>query len=251
MTARLAAKDSPMTIAVELAQGVYPGVEGNVSHETIYAAIYAQGRAGRAKGLHVGLHRRRRCRKRRIPKSQQPPPKSPLGAFRPIASRPAVAAGRSEVGHLEGDLIIGAAGASAIATVFDRASRHMWLADLPEGHGAPATLAGLVELVERIPAPLRRSLTWDQGREMARWADLEALCGIDVYFAEAHHPWQRPTNEAGNGLLRRYVGKGTNLNVFGPADLRTIEQRINTMPRRSLHWSTAHAVYTAAVAITG
>jgi IS30 family transposase len=249
--ARLRAKDSPMTIAIELVRGVYPGVEGRVSHETIYAAVYAQGRRGLARGLHAGLHRRRRCRKHRVPKSRQTQGKSPLGAYRPIASRPPVADGRDEVGHLEGDLIIGAAGASAIATVFDRASRHMWLADLPEGHGAQATLAGLVELVERIPLSLRRTLTWDQGREMARWADLEDLCGIDVYFAEPHHPWQRPTNEAGNGLLRRYVGKSTNLNVYTPADLRSIECRINTMPRRSLHWSSAHDVYTRAVAMTG
>jgi IS30 family transposase len=118
-------------------------------------------------------------------------------------------------------------------------------------HSAEATLAGLVELVERIPRQLRLTLTWDQGREMARWADLENLCGIDVYFAEPHHPWQRPTNENGNGLLRRYVGKGTDLSVYTPTDLRAIEARINTMPRRSLQWSTAHDVYTRAVAMTG
>ena len=129
---RLRAKDSPMTIAVELARGIYPGVEGAVSNESIYAAVYAHGRRGLAKGLHVGLHRRRRCRKRQVPKSEQPQAKSPLGQFNPIASRPAVAAGRAEVGHLEGDLIIGAGGRSAIATVFDRASRHCWLADLPD-----------------------------------------------------------------------------------------------------------------------
>jgi IS30 family transposase len=248
---RLRAKDSPMTIAVELAQGVHPGIDATVSHETIYAALYAHGRRGLAKGLHAGLHRRRRCRKRRTAKGEQPQGKSPLGNFNPIASRPAAASGRDEVGHLEGDLIIGAAGRSAIATVFDRTSRHMWLADLPEDHGAESTLAGLVELIERIPARLRRTLTWDQGREMARWADLTKLCGIDVYFAEPHHPWQRPTNENGNGLLRRYVGKGTDLSIYTPTDLRAIETRINTMPRRSLHWSTAHHVYTAAVAMTG
>jgi IS30 family transposase len=135
--ARLRAKDSPMTIAVELARGVYPGVEGTLCHETIYTSIYHHGRRGLAKGLHVGLHRRRRCRKRRIAKAEQPPAKSPLGAFNPIASRPVEAEGRSQVGHLEGDLIIGAGNRSAIATVFDRASRHMWLADLPDNHSEP------------------------------------------------------------------------------------------------------------------
>ncbi|MBI2709475.1 MAG: IS30 family transposase [Actinobacteria bacterium] len=249
--ARLVAKDSPMTIAVELSAGVYPDLDATVSHETIYRAVHAKGR-GLRRGLHVGLHRGRRCRKhRRRPDEAQVTGNGPLGAFNLIGARPEVAAGRDQVGHLEGDLIVGAFNRSAIITVFDRASRHLWLADLPEGHGAAAVLAGLVELVERIPAALRRTLTWDQGREMARHAELAALAGIDVYFADPHSPWQRPTNENGNGLLRRYVGKGTNLAVFNPADLRAIEHRINTMPRRIHHWSTAAQVYTAAVAMTG
>ena len=127
----------------------------------------------------------------------------------------------------------------------------MWLAGFHADHSADETLAALAEILERIPAPLRRTLTWDQGREMARHATLAELCDIDIYFAEPHSPWQRPTNENGNGLLRRYVGKGTDLAVFTPADLRAIEDRVNTMPRRSLHWSTAHDVYHAAVAMTG
>jgi len=124
------------------------------------------------------------------------------------------------------------------------------LADLPDGHGAQAVLAALIETIERIPESLRRTLTWDQGPEMAAHGDLAAETGIDVYFAEPHSPWQRPTNENGNGLIRRYVGKGTNLNLYKTEDLRRIEHRINTMPRRSLHWSTAHNVYHAAVAMT-
>ena len=135
-------------------------------------------------------------------------------------------------------------------TVFDRASRHLWLADFPADHGADETLAALVEILERIPQPLRRTLTWDQGREMARHGTLAEWCGINVYFADPHSPWQRPTNENGNGPIRRYVAKGTNLATYTPDDLRAIEHRINTMPRRSLHWSTAHHVYTAAVAMT-
>jgi IS30 family transposase len=122
------------------------------------------------------------------------------GRSLPVRLRPA---GRDEVGHLEGELIIGARGASAIITVFDRASRYLWLADLPEGHGAVATLAGPLELIERLPEALGRTLTWDQGREMAGHAQLADLGGIDVYFADPHSPWQRPTNENGNDLLRR------------------------------------------------
>lgn len=251
VTTRLQAKDSPMTISIELANGVH-GIVGSVSHECIYQAVYAHGSRGLAKGLHAGLHRQRRCRKRRLPKGSAPAVKAgPLGVFNLIGLRPQVAGARTEVGHLEGDLILGAFNRSAIVTMFDRTSRHLWLADLPEGHGADATLAALVEILERIPTALRRTLTWDQGREMARHADLAALCGIDVYFAEPHSPWQRPTNENGNGLIRRYVGKSTDLNRYTHDDLRAIEHRINTIPRRSLHWSTAHHVYTAAVAMTG
>ncbi len=243
--ARLAAKDSPMTISKELARGVFPEVEASVSHETIYNGIYAHGKAGLVKGLHRHLHRSRRCRTRRRPPGDAVAKDGPLGSFNLIFERPPEADDRSEVGHLEGDLIIGSFNRSAIVTVFDRLSRLVWLADLPEGHGADPTLAALVEILERIPGPLRRSLTWDQGREMARHHDLAAMCGIDVFFAEPHSPWQRPTNENGNGLLRRYVGKGTNLNVYTPADLRAIEDRLNTMPRRSLGWATAAEVYAA------
>lgn len=250
VTARLEAKDSPMTISHELASGVQ-GVTGSLSHEAIYQAVYAHGTRGLPKGLHEGLHRRRRCRKQRRAKGAERKKKSPLGTFKPIATRPAVASERTEVGHLEGDLITGAYNRSAIATVFDRTSRNLWLAQFPEDHGAEATLGALCEILERIPEHLRRTLTWDQGREMAAHKELAELCGIDVYFADPHSPWQRPTNENGNGLIRRYVGKGTDLRRYGPEDLRAIERRINTMPRRSLHWSTAHQVYSGAVAMTG
>jgi len=239
--ARLELKDSPMTIAKELAAGTY-AVTGVISHETIYSGIYAQGRCGLRRGLHVNLHRSRRCRKRRTAKAEQRQRKSPLGAFKPIADRPAVAGERSEPGHLEGDLILGAGNRSAIITVFDRATRTTWLADLPEDHGAASTLAGLIELCERIAPQYRKTLTWDQGREMARWAELEAACNIEVYFADPHHPWQRPTNENGNGLLRRYVGKGTDLSKFTPADLRRIETRLNTMPRRIFQWKSSQDI---------
>jgi IS30 family transposase len=250
VTARLEAKDSPMTIARELAAGTN-GVVASISHECIYQAVYGHSRRGLRKGLHAYLHRRRRCRKRRLRAGEKPVVAGPLKDFNLIALRPPEADGRSEVGHLEGDLIVGAFNRSAIATVFDRASRHVWLADLPEGHGAEPVLAALIELLERIPEALRCTLTWDQGREMAEHHLLADATGIGIYFAEPHSPWQRPTNENGNGLLRRYVGKGTDLGVYTPDDLRAIEHRLNTMPRRSLGWSTAATAYAAAVAMTG
>ncbi len=242
---RLRALDSPMTIAIELERDLYPDVTATVSHETIYRAVYAHGRRGLAKGLHRCLHRRRRCRKHHRSAGERST-KGPLGEFNLIFERPDEAEGRQVVGHLEGDLICGSFNRSAIATVFDRASRYCWLVDFPEDHGADATLAAMIELIERIPKHLRRSLTWDQGSEMANHAMLADATGIDVFFAEPHSPWQRPTNENGNGLLRRYVGKGTDLRVYTAEDLRRIEHRLNTMPRRSLGWSTAQTLYDAA-----
>lgn len=247
VTRRLEAKDSPMTIAVELANGVYPNIDGVVSHETIYAAIYAPRGGGLRRGLYKCLHRRRRIRSpKRGQRSQSPWRHS----MRSISTRPAIAWERVEIGHLEGDLIIGKGGKSAIITVFDRTSRYLWMAGLPTSHTAGPTLASLTRLLKRIPAELRHTLTWDQGSEMARHATLEKRCGIAVYFADARSPWQRPTNENGNGLIRRYVGKGTDLAAFSTTDLKHIEHRINTTPRRVLGWSTAKHVYDQAVAMT-
>ena len=244
---RLAAKDSPMTIARALAAEGSP-----LSHETIYRAIYAHGRRGLAAGLHAHLHRRRRCRKRRLAKGEQAKKASPLGNFNPISSRPEIAGTRSEVGHFEGDLIIGERGRSAVVTLVDRASRFNLLGDLPRDHGADSVLACLVELIGRVPPELRRTLTWDQGREMARWHELVELSGIQVYFAEPHSPWQRPSNEAFNGLLRRWLPKSSNLSVYDQDDLDAISHQINTMPRRSLRWQSAHECYhRATVALTG
>lgn len=245
---RLEAKDSPMTIAVELALGIYPGITATVSHETIYQEIYDPRRGALPRDAFRCLHRRRRLRvQRRCRRPQQ----RWRDTMRLIAQRPAIADARSEVGHFEGDLIIGQGGQSSIATVFDRMSRHLWMAGLPDGRTGDHALIALVALFERIPPALRRTLTWDQGAEMSCHDELAERCGIDVYFADPHSPWQRPTNENGNGLIRRYVGKGTNLAAFSQSDIRAIENRINTMPRRVLNWTTAQHVYHQAVAMTG
>jgi IS30 family transposase len=248
INARLEAKDSPKTISIELARGVH-GVTVRISHETIYQAVYAHGARGLRKGLHKGLHRRRRCRKHRRDQLEQPKP-GPLGEFTLIHERPPIASERTEVGHLEGDLILGSYNRSALVTIFDRYSRYLWLNGFPGCHDADETFAAVGEILERIPEQFRRTLTWDQGREMARHHDLAKIYRIDVYFCDPHAPWQRPTNENGNGLIRRYVGKGTNLNTYTQDDLRAIEHRINTTPRRTLDWATAHDRYTTAVAMT-
>ena len=247
VTRRLKAKDSPMTVSVELARGVH-GRVASISHECIYQAVYSTGR-GLGAGLHSGLHLKRRRRKRR---GQNPVVAThSLGTFNLIGLRPEIAAQRVEVGHIEGDLIVGAYNRSAIATMFDRTSRYVWLTKLPHGKSADGVLDALIVALRRIPSHLRVTLTWDQGSEMARHLELAERCGIDIYFAEPKAPWQRPTNENGNALVRRYVGKGTDLSVYSTRDLRAIERRINTIPRRSLDWATANDLYTAAVAMTG
>ncbi len=232
-----------MTISIELDHDLYPDVSGRVSHETIYTGVYAHGTAGLAKGLHTRLHRHRRCRKHRRAPGVEPVTRGPLGECTPIGLRPAEAETRTRIGDFEGDLICGSFNRSAIVTMFDRCSRKVWLASLPEGHGAEPTLAALLELFERIEERFHRTLTWDRGSEMAHHDLLAEETGLDIYFAEPHSPWQRGTNENGNGLLRRYLPKGTNLGVYTETDLRAIETRLNTMPRRSLGWQTAQHVY--------
>jgi IS30 family transposase len=244
--ARLTALDSPMTIAVELARAGGIGGE-TVSAETIYQGVYGHGRRGLTAGLSGCLHRRRRRRKSRCRAGEISKRASPLGLFNLISLRPEIADGRSEVGHFEGDLIIGARGSSAVVTLIDRASRFNLLGDLPDGHDATSVLACLIELLERVPVELRKTLTWDQGREMARHDELAGAVDIEIFFAEPHSPWQRPSNENFNGLVRRYVGKGTDLNVFSQNDLDRISHRINTMPRRIHQWESAADHYNAAI----
>ncbi len=239
---RLEALDSPMTI----------GIDEAISPETIYQGIYANGRRGLKPGLSRHLHRKRRRRKPRHPGGGKAKKASPLGKFTPISQRPVGADSRWQVGHFEGDLIIGAGGKSAVITLIDRKSRYGLLGALYEGHGAEETLDRLVRLVGRVPEELRRTLTWDQGREMAYWPALQDATGIDVYFADPHSPWQRPVNENFNGLVRRWLPKGSDLSVYSQSDLNSIAHQINTMPRRSLGWESAHECYhRAVVALTG
>ncbi len=234
---RLQAKDSPMTISIELARGVH-GVSGSISHETIYQAVYQQ--RGVTVDARECLHLRRRRRKRRG--LQQRCGSHSLQQYRPIAQRPLIALERVEVGHFEGDLITGAYNRSAKLTLNDRASRRLWLRSVASKSADDVT-AVLVELLWSIPVELRRTLTWDQGSELARHLEISELCGIDIYICDKSAPWQRPTNENSNAFVRRYVGNGTDLNQIDDPTCALIEYRINTTPRRSLNWNTANDVY--------
>ena len=229
----LAKRWSPASISM--------ATSGRVCAETIYQAVYA----GRCGPLSIDACRRlvskRRARRPRQPKTVAK--RNVLGPIRPVATRPA-AAGLRRPGHWEGDLIVGSMNRSAIVTLACRASRITLLADLPNGHSAPEVTAALVELFDRIPTHLRSTLTWDQGREMADWIDTEALIdGLTIYFCDPHSPWQRPTNENGNGILRRWLPKGTDLNAHTRADLDRVEHYINTMPRRLHYGKSAQEVF--------
>jgi len=231
--ARLLALDSPTTIAIELARA--GGINGDtVAPESIYQGVYSHGARGLTAGLSHCLHRKRRRRKKRCRAGETPKKASPLGLFNLIGLRPEVAWERSEVGHFEGDLIIGAKGRSAIVTLIDRASRINLIGDLPEGHDATSVLACCIELLERVPEALRRTLTWDQGTEMARHLTITRSLGAPVYFCDSHSPWQRGSNENMNGLLRDYFPKGTDLSIHSPRHLLSVENELNNRPRRVL-----------------
>jgi len=251
VTKRLLAGDSPMTISIELSRGLH-GVTASISHETIYQGIYNPTESGMAKRCWKLLHNRRPRRRRRGQRHGQQR-SSPLGEFNPISSRPPVAQERTEVGHLEGDLIIGARNRSAVIPIFDRTTRFLWLArhDDPDGrYNAETTKNAVIDVLEQIPAGLRRTLTWDRGSEMTEHHAIAEATGIDIYFCDAHAPWQRPTSENGNRLIRHWLPKGTDLSIYSQHDLDRIAHRINTIPRRSLGWHTAHDLYHQAVAMT-
>ncbi|HEX3334801.1 MAG TPA: IS30 family transposase [Acidimicrobiales bacterium] len=201
-----------------------------VSHETIYQSLFVQGRGELrrelARCLRSGRTKRRpRSRARRGERIKD---------MVMISERPAEAADRAVPGHWEGDLVIGANGRSAVGTLVERTSRYMLLLHLPGDHGAEAVDAAMRRAIAKLPSELFRTITWDQGIEMARHATFTVDTGIQVYFCDPHSPWQRPTNENTNGLLRQYLPKGTDLSKFSEADLDAIARNMNDRPRKVL-----------------
>ncbi len=240
---------SPAEIHARLIIDFPNDLEMRVSHETIYTSLYLQAKGGLKKEL-ISALRSGRLR-RRLRKRGESARRSILGDIVPISDRPPQAADRAFPGHWEGDLIMGAFNRSAIVTVVERRSRFLLLGDLPEGHDAQSVYECLFELTADLPDLLRKSLTWDRGVEMAKWNDLQQDADIDVFFCDPHSPWQRPSNEHMNGLLRQYFPKGTDLNLITYDHLKFVAAEMNGRPRKVLGWKTPAEVYAEAVAMTG
>jgi IS30 family transposase len=227
---------SPGQIAGRLKRG-HPGRrELQVSHETIYQALFVQGKGG----LRAEVSAAVRCgrARRRRPRGRQDTGAGKLTGMISISQRPAEAAGRAVPGHWEGDLIVGGGKQSAVATLAERTTRFAMIVALPGGRTAAEVADALAAQITTLPAALRRSLTWDQGKEMARHAQFTIATGIPVYFADPHSPWQRGTNENTNGLIRYYLPKGTDLTGITQHQLDQITRQLNTRPRRVLGYAT-------------
>jgi IS30 family transposase len=230
--ARLEEDWSPEQISLMLKEQ-FPGEpEMWVSHETIYQAIYVQGRGALRRELAGCLRTGRALRKPRRAAGQRQ--HQIIKDMVMISERPAEAADRAVPGHWEGDLILGRNNASAIGTLVERTTRFVLLLHLPHGHGAAAVAGAMTVAMAEMPAQLRRSLTWDQGREMAAHKQIAAATDLDIYFCDPHSPWQRGSNENTNGLLRQYFPKGTDLSVHGKARLDEVAARLNARPRKTL-----------------
>lgn len=211
-----------------------------VSHEGIYRWIYALPKGELAR---VGIMLRSKRTRRKPRKAAGARAKAPIVGMISIDDRPAAATDRRVPGAWEGDLIIGAGGKSAAATLVERKSRYVILRGLPFGKNADGLNEVLIDTINDLPTHIRGSLTWDQGTEMARHAALTLATGMPVYFAHPHSPWERPTNENTNGLIREYLPKGTEITSHQPY-LDAIAAEINNRPRATLGYYTPREIFT-------
>jgi IS30 family transposase len=226
---------SPQQIAVRLREQFPDRPEMWVSHETIYQSLYVQGRGALRRELAVCLRTGRALRK---PHRRADERRGRLKDMVMISQRPAEVADRAVPGHWEGDLIMGVGNRSAIGTLVERATRFCLLLHLPHGNNAEDVRDAMIETIQSLPQQLRRSLTWDQGKEMAHHRSISLATDLDIYFCDPHSPWQRGTNENTNGLLRQYFPKGTNLAVHDKAHLEAVAAELNGRPRMTLNWQT-------------
>lgn len=243
---------SPEQISNRLGVDFPDDASMRISHEAVYQALYVQGRGALRRELTACL---RTGRALRVPRARtQGAGRNFVSPEVMISERPAEAADRAVPGHWEGDLILGL-DSSAIGTLVERTTRFTMLLHLPRmaghgsgprakngpalaGHGAEAVRDAIAVSIATLPEQLRRSLTWDQGSEMAQHAQLRIDTGVAVYFCDPHSPWQRGTNENTNGLLRQYFPKGTDLSKHSAGDLAAVAAALNGRPRKTLKWKT-------------
>ncbi|EME35660.1 Mobile element protein [Kocuria palustris PEL] len=225
---------SPEEIAARLRLDHADDPQMRVSHETIYQSLFVQGRGELRRELARCLRSGRTARK-------------PRGAIEGrgripgmvmLSQRPAEADDRAVPGHWEGDLILGQGSRSAVGTLVERSTRMTLLLHLPDGKSAEQVEAAMREAVSKLPSSLARTITWDQGAEMAKHAAFTTATGIPIYFCDPHSPWQRGSNENTNGLLRQYLPKGTDLSGLSRRELDMIQDSLNGRPRKTLGYLT-------------
>ncbi len=227
----LGKKYSPEQIAGRLRDEFLDDPEMQVCPETIYQSLYVQSRGALKRDLTRCLRTGRALRK---PSRKPGQRKNRIPDMINIAERPAEADDRAVPGHWEGDLIIGKGNQSAIGTLVERTTNYTMLVHLPDGYQPEQMRDALAAKIKSLPQALRASLTWDQGTEMRDWKQVKIDTGIEIYFCDPHAPWQRPTNENTNGLLRQYFPKGSDLSVHSEADLDWVAAELNDRPRKRL-----------------
>jgi transposase, IS30 family len=226
-------KWSPEQISKRLREDHPDDLEMRASHETIYECLYLQARGALRTELTIAL---RQGRTRRVNRSRATATRGKIRDMVNISERPKEADDRAVPGFWEGDLIIGKGNKSQIATLVERTTRFTLLVKIPYDRTAERVAALLAKKMETLPEFLRNSVTWDQGKEMARHLDFTIKTGMPVYFCDPHSPWQRGSNENTNGLLRQYFPKGTDLSLHSQDDLDRVAAELNGRPRKTLKW---------------
>lgn len=240
--ARLRERWSPQQIARRIRVEHPYDAAMRISHETIYTWLYVTPRGGLRRELLACLRQARPFRRRRRSPGTEDH-RGRISGMVSIHARPPEVEGRQIPGHWEGDLIVGAGHRSCVGVLVERHSRYVHLAKMADAT-ADAAYDGFVRSLNTLPPSLRQTLTYDQGKEMSRHADLSLDLQIQVYFADPHSPWQRGSCENTNGLLRQYLPKGTDLATYSQDDLDAIAFELNGRPRQTLHWQTPREVFT-------
>jgi transposase, IS30 family len=240
---------SPQQIGARLVRDYPDDLEMRVSHETIYRSLFVQARGALRKELTACLRTGRT--QRRSHKRTEQSGSGRLQNMVLISERPAEASDRAIPGHWEGDLIIGKGGRSAIGALVERSSRYVVLLHLPHGRTAEHVRQALTRQLSTLPAQLRRTLTWDRGKEMADHVRFTVDTDIGVFFCDPHSPWQRGSSENSNGLLRQYFPKNADLSIHTRADLNAVARKLNNRPRQTLNWMKPSEVFCRYVASTG